>query len=314
MKVPSNLTTIWLYADAQPTLSAATTLAIELAARRGASLNVISILETDDEPLLETPAGRDVLRLLRYDKQERLSTLCARASVRLSAGRVKARLLEGEVAWHTLARCAVEEVPDLIIVPGDDGATAGRFGTLSQHLFRKCPSPVWAVLRAEARLPERVLVAVDPGVQGSDERLLSVEVLRVVSRVLAASEVELHLAHAWNLWGESLIASKYGAKGTQPYLDLQLQYSRSHVEQLLAEAGCSELFHTLHHPKGKPGSAIPLLAEQVAADLVVLGSAARRGLEGFFIGSVAETILSRLGCSALVSKRPGFVSPVRGRK
>jgi nucleotide-binding universal stress UspA family protein len=46
----------------------------------------------------------------------------------------------------------------------------------------------------------------------------------------------------------------------------------------------------------------------------VVGSAARRGLQGFFIGSVAETILSKLRRSALVLKRPGFVSPVRGRK
>ena len=69
----------------------------------------------------------------------------------------------------------------------------------------------------------------------------------------------------------------------------------------------------IHYPKGEPGKSIPVLAEELGVDVVILGSAARRGLEGFFIGSVAETILNRLQRSALVVKRPGFISPVRAR-
>jgi len=314
MNEPQTMTNIWMYADAQPSLEMAATTAIELAAKQGAALNIIGVLETEDEPLLETPAGRDLVRILRQDKQDRLNTVHAQASRELGTARVTSRLVEGEVAWHTLARQAVEEMPDLIVVPADDGATAGRFGTLSQHLFRKCPSPVWSVLPSAGHLPKRTLVAVDPGVQGSDERLLSLEVLRVVSRVLAKTETELHLAHAWSLHHENLIASRLGPTGTQQYLDIQLQYSKDHVEQLLAEAGGNDMFHAIHHPKGEPGKVIPALAEEIGADLVVVGSAARRGLQGFFIGSVAETILSQLRRSALVLKRPGFVSPVRGRK
>lgn len=181
MNAPQTMTNIWMYADAQPSLEAAAATAIDLAARQGASL------ETEDEPLLDTPAGRALVRILRQDK-------------------------------------------------------------------------------------------------------------------------------SWSLYHESLIASRLGPAGTQQYLDIQLQYSKDCGEQLLAEAGCKEVFHAIHHPKGEPGKVISDLAEEIGADLVVVGSAARRGLQGFFIGSVAETILSQLRRSALVLKRPGFVSLVRGRK
>jgi nucleotide-binding universal stress UspA family protein len=284
---------------------------VDLARRHGALLGLIGVSELSDEPFLRTATGRDLARLLREDKQRRLQELVAGAQRELPAGRVTSVLLEGEVAWHTFTRHAVQHRPDLVLVPADRGPSAGSFGTLSQHLFRKCPAPVWAIHAGMSGLPRRALVAVDPGPEGSDERLLSRELLRFATVLAAGTGMELHLAHAWSLWGEKLIASRYGAAGTQPYLDLQLQFARESSEQLMQQAGFPGGGTVVHYPKGDPGVAIPELAGAIDADVVILGSAARSGLEGFLIGSVAETILGRLRCSALVVKRPGFVSPVR---
>ena len=157
------------------------------------------------------------------------------------------------------------------------------------------------------------MVAVDSGPPGSDGRLLSQEVLRVAMRFASSTGVELHLGHAWSLFGEDLIASRFGAKGTQPYLDSQLQNAREFTEALVQETDSREKLKDIHYPKGEPGKVIPKLADEIGADLVIMGSAARRGLEGFFIGSMAETILSRMRRSVMVIKRPGFISTVRGR-
>lgn len=309
----SSIKTVWLYSDAHGAMAEASQAAIETAKRHKASLTVLSVFETSEDPLLQTPLGRDVARLLREDKEQRLRKLEEEARRELPVESITRNLLEGQVAWHTLTAHAVKHHPELLVVPADGGASAGPFGTLSMHLFRKCPSPVWSIQPGASGFPTRVLVAVNSGAKGSDERLLSQEVLRVAMRFATATGVELHLGHAWSLFHEDLIASRYGVKGTEPYLDLQLRYARDFTEDLVQETASREKLKAIHYPKGEPGKTIPALADEVGADLVVMGSAARRGLEGFLIGSVAETILNRMRRSAMVVKRPGFTSPVRGR-
>lgn len=51
---------------------------------------------------------------------------------------------------------------------------------------------------------------------------------------------------------------------------------------------------------GSPAHEILAVARQWDADLVVLGTHGRRGLPRFFLGSVAETVLRKASCSALV--------------
>ena len=62
--------------------------------------------------------------------------------------------------------------------------------------------------------------------------------------------------------------------------------------------------------KGDPRRDIPAFAKEIKADLVVMGTVARTGLSGFFMGNTAETILNQLDCSVLAIKPPGFVTPV----
>jgi nucleotide-binding universal stress UspA family protein len=55
---------------------------------------------------------------------------------------------------------------------------------------------------------------------------------------------------------------------------------------------------------------IPRLAKELRADLVVMGTIARTGISGLFIGNTAETIFDQLSCSVLAIKPPGFKTPV----
>jgi nucleotide-binding universal stress UspA family protein len=67
----------------------------------------------------------------------------------------------------------------------------------------------------------------------------------------------------------------------------------------------------LHLVQGDAGDVISQVAEQERIDLIVMGTVARTGLEGYFIGNTAETVLQRVACSVLTVKPAGFVSPVR---
>ena len=55
---------------------------------------------------------------------------------------------------------------------------------------------------------------------------------------------------------------------------------------------------------------MPALANEIGAELIVMGTVGRTGIPGFFIGNTAETILNQIDCSVLTVKPHGFVSPV----
>lgn len=300
---------VWLYANSEASMEAATEAAVEVVRSHDSDLTILGFAESD-HPMMREPSGRELLAIVEEHREQKLSSLRERVCRELPEDHVTVTRLDGEVAWHALTSHAVRKRPDLVIIPADGGATAGPYGTLSQHLFRKCPAPVWSVQATTHRV-KRVLVAVDAGAKGSDQRTLSEEVLRVAKALAVGTAIEIHVADAWSLLGEHLIESRLGVRATVPFLETQKQYVQDFTVSLLEDTGGAESIAAVHYPKGEPGIAIPALALEIGADVVILGSSARRGLEGFLIGSVAETILSRLGCSALVVKRSGFISPVR---
>lgn len=53
---------------------------------------------------------------------------------------------------------------------------------------------------------------------------------------------------------------------------------------------------------GRPADKVVAIADQLGADQIVLASHGRRGLERFFLGSVAERVLRLAHCAVLVVK------------
>ena len=62
--------------------------------------------------------------------------------------------------------------------------------------------------------------------------------------------------------------------------------------------------------KGSARQVIPSFIESHDIELLVMGSVARAGVPGLFIGSTAESVLGDVHCSVLTVKPDGFVSPI----
>lgn len=67
----------------------------------------------------------------------------------------------------------------------------------------------------------------------------------------------------------------------------------------------------LHFLKGHPSELIPSSINEHKIDMLVMGTVARTGIAGFFIGNTAENILQKINCSLWALKPHGFVSPVK---
>lgn len=80
----------------------------------------------------------------------------------------------------------------------------------------------------------------------------------------------------------------------------------SEGEQMLAGAGLKTC-HELTAPSDTPASAILTVAKESNADLIVLGSHGRRGIDRLILGSVSETVALHARCSVEVV-RPAHVA------
>jgi nucleotide-binding universal stress UspA family protein len=82
------------------------------------------------------------------------------------------------------------------------------------------------------------------------------------------------------------------------------------LDRLLAPYGMAAADPNVHLVKGEATTVISTLAEDLGADLILMGTLGRTDVPGLFIGSTAEDLLSTTRSSVLAVKPPGFASPV----
>jgi universal stress protein E len=216
---------------------------------------------------------------------------------------------------------------DLVIKTAESGGLMDRiFGSEDIDLLRECPSAVWLVKPSAPLKYRRILAAVDVGDHYPAEELKSREALNLqileMALSMAVSEFcELHIAHAWVAYGESTMRGAFMAAPEdkiRAYVEEERGRHHSALDNimgLLAQRVGSDSIEyinpQLHLEKGWVRKVVPELIKKLQPDLVVMGTVARTGLPGFFIGNTAETIINQLDCSLLAVKPPGFKTPVR---
>jgi len=197
---------------------------------------------------------------------------------------------------------------DLILVGSHGHGAIGRFllGSVAQAVLRTAPCSVEIVRRAPdaGRMPDahgmRILLATDgsdcslqathavadyPWPEGSTFRVLSAEELMVVGNQLEASS----LAAVYP-------ASQLDLLATQAHD--RAKSAAEEAGEILSRAGRHAFDSTT--PLGDPRSLIVETAREWAADLIVLGSHGRRGLDRFLMGSVSESVAIHAPCSVRV--------------
>ncbi|HTM22059.1 MAG TPA: universal stress protein, partial [Kofleriaceae bacterium] len=103
-------------------------------------------------------------------------------------------------------------------------------------------------------------------------------------------------------------ASYAGAERTQAAL-------RTIVDKRLLEVRSRPVNLFLHARIGAPAREIVELAEEVEADIVVVGTHGRHGINRLVLGSVAEHVVRDAHCPVLVARpRPDHFGPERDRK
>jgi nucleotide-binding universal stress UspA family protein len=299
--------------------------ALALAEHNQADLSLVSVVEKVPEDLPMPGRGlrsADLQEALVAEQPRRMAGLIeSRAGHPVSASAV----LIGTPFLETI-REVLRNDRDLVIKMAESGGMLGRiFGSDDMHLLRKCPCPVWLMKPPVGAPYRRILAAVDvedrfPAKELASRGLLTQQILEMSASLALSEFAELHIVHAWDTVGENVIRRELLVGSEEKVAAYAEAERRRHARALSAaldglaatigREAMEYLAPEAHLPKGSVRAAVPALAQDLDADLVVMGTVARTGIPGFFIGNTAETILNRLTCSVIAVKPPAFVTPV----
>lgn len=222
--------------------------------------------------------------------------------------------LKLEVVWHhrpfeAIIRCALDHGHDLIIKGAKKHGTLQSviFTPTDWHLLRKAPCQV--LLVKEHAWPEQqgqILAAVHAAAESDTHQALNKKVIESANEMSRKLKARLHLINCYPS-APSAIAIEIPEFDSYQY---QTSVKSFHEEELnkLVTATAATIFQT-HLVEGMPEDAIPKLADEIDAGLVVLGTIGRTGISAALLGNTAEHVIGQLNCDLLALKPDGFKCP-----
>ena len=313
---------ILLIADEGTDYSAALKRAVTLARNNQALLTICATVDAvpgDMQMAITAVTPAELQDIAVAEKRDWLEEVVK--SVAADGVPLEAKVLIGK-PFIEIIRQVLGNDHDLIIKCAEvaGGLRDMLFGSTDMHLMRKCPCPVWIIKPTEQHKYHRILAAVDTDPEEPVKDVLNRQILEISTSLALAEFGEAHVVHAWNVVGEDFFRSPRSGVSVaevDAMVEEEASARRRWLKNLVKTYGSKVdknaidiLEPQLHVIKGHAKNVVPAIARELAVDLVVMGTVARTGIDGFFMGNTAESILTQLDCSVLTVKPPGFVSPI----
>jgi len=280
--------------------------AVQLARRSGA---VIELFHAWDDlvDLYDVPDALDLgkVELAAHERARKPLERLARKLRGLGAD-VTVAVETDHPAHEAIIRRAVRTGADLIVLDARGHHRApGVLRVTDWELLRHSPVPVLLVKRRAAYRRPAILAAVDPQHGYSKPSGLDDVILDAGITLENALAGRLHALHCYvPIPLTALSPRNYSA-------DLSLELQRQ--AKVRARAGLDALLRRTKIPAARrhlvarhPQDAIPDIAHETGAAIVVMGAVSRSGLKRIFIGNTAEQVMDELPCDLLVVKPRGF--------
>ena len=313
---------ILLLADTGLEDSNALKRALALANSNQASLTLVDVVDSvpaEMQLAITTVTPAELVDITVTEKLGQLEKVVAAGKA--SGVDIKANVLVGK-PFLEIIRQVLRNKHDLVIkcVDSTGSFKDTLFGSTDMHLMRKCPCPVWIIKSTEHEQHRKIMAAVDQDPEDTVKDVLNRQILEMSTSLAVAEFSELHIVHAWSFYGESHFRSpripisevEVDAMVAEEASERR-RWLRNLVKTYGAKANHGAVDYVgpqLHVIKGDAKQVVPEAAHNLDVDLIIMGTVARAGVPGFFMGNTAESILNQIDCSVLTIKPPGFVSPV----
>jgi nucleotide-binding universal stress UspA family protein len=285
--------------DFTPSSLAAALRAAELAAQHGARLTLVHAATVPERPVVPesmqatADAYLDILARRLEGDRDRLATLRTELT---SHGVEVSQVLVDRFADDALVEAAAELHADLIVTGTGEHSKLRRWllGSVAESVVRTAPCSVLVARTGDPdRSFQRVVVGTDfsPAAERAVERAFD----------LAARDAEIVVVHCFHLAFPAAAPDQLPL-GPDPRTlqgqlsDEALARGQALIDRLARPAVAARF--TLRDDTARLG--LTDLAEELRADLVVVGSHGHRGLRRALLGSTTEAVVRHAPCSVLV--------------
>ena len=228
---------------------------------------------------------------------------------------VQIEVESGDMPSVRIIRHVLKDAHDLVVKAAEPKEGDKGFMAMDMELLRKCPCPVWLTRPISRHRDEiKIAVAIDPQSLAPEGHDLSLRLLELSRSLADTCSGELNIISCWDYEFEEYLRGNVWVKVSDDELIRTVRAAqidhRAALEGLLKKSGIQDKLQ-VHHLRGRADKIIPHYVVDKKIDILVMGTVARTGIPGFFIGNTAENIVQKLGCSLLALKPNGFVSPVK---
>ncbi|MDX1405748.1 MAG: universal stress protein [Woeseiaceae bacterium] len=312
----------------EPMSSSVIRRAVDLAVATGCELELLEIcFDGSLEDSLFT--SKSEMESRRNDYIDARTIRLAEMAARLKTERVE---VSYEVRWDSprtdaILRKIAQSDPDIVLKQAREHSY--WFGVVTNtdwELARRSPSHIWFV-NEETGSVDRIVAAVGNTIEKLDDVTSSTDhdVLRAAARFGDAFSADVYPVNAYQVPQGQAATAVAGVAGTAP--GLVENPSKSRVEVVKKHRDAVEALaqfnnvdkKNVHICEGQPDTVIPGVAEQLDADLIVMGSTSLGRMERLWNPVTVEPVLSESPCDILVIREPSLEGvpqadkfPVRG--
>ncbi|MFN2220751.1 MAG: universal stress protein [Anaerolineae bacterium] len=209
---------------------------------------------------------------------------------------------------RSIVQHADELAPDLVVMctHGRGGLRTWLLGSIAQQIIALGTTPVLMIQPdGAAATPgfacRRLLVPLD----GNPNHEQGLPVASGLGQACSADlQLLMVVPTLGSLSGEHGATARLLPTATSAWLDMSEESAGEHLRQKAIDLQASGLRVTAEVCRGDPAGAIVRTAQQMQADLVVLGTHGKRGMDAFWSSSVAAQVAGR-------SRVPLLLVPVR---
>jgi universal stress protein E len=174
------------------------------------------------------------------------------------------------------------------------------------NLLRHCPAPVLLVKSSKPWTNNRILASIDATSHDEGHRLINENILDFAEHLADHFSTDLHLVNSYPMvaLAFAMVPEVTAPDDIQKYITEQHKVECEHY----AEKYSINDDH-IHITEGDPEDVVEVMAKEIEADLVVIGTVAREGISGVLLGNTAERIVDRVSADVLVIKPLDGVKP-----
>ena len=228
----------------------------------------------------------------------------------------KGLTIDCQVHWHNrpfqaAIQVILKEGYDLLIKSTHPHSrlSAILFTPTDWNLLRKCPVPLLLVKATSWPENSNILCAIDcKSIQDTEHHDLNETILTEANDIAAMIKSNIHLVNAY----------------PSPPMNIMMElpeFDPIHYEDGLKKFHQKTLNdyaekykipqQNIHLHQGLPEDVISEVANEINAELVIMGTVGRSGLGLALLGHTAEQVIDKLDSDLLALKPKGFVSPIK---